>query len=256
MSKNIKQEKRKGCQYKFVQGSMKGKRCNKSCRGQYCKAHNRKRLQYQKKYYTKTKDKSFNEKLKQLEIKDISTISLEREQSKLRMYTNEYKFCAKTLIGINIFLGINQDKAINIVKECSLGKCTCIKVKTADDIPKKAAEMLMNEDQFKTYYKTGKDQLIKYAKANYKCTKCSECKGDLYCHFGEPEHLHWGTVKSTCKFCCYPLGRVFFFEFKDKSYNLALAKKKKLLKKMKEFHKKINHQKQIIELIEKRIKEK
>lgn len=42
-SRNLKLNK---CKYVYKQGQKSGKRCNKNCRGEYCKDHNKKRLDY------------------------------------------------------------------------------------------------------------------------------------------------------------------------------------------------------------------
>jgi len=39
------------CKHIFVHGSKAKKRCNKNCRGEYCKDHNKNRKEYNKKLY-------------------------------------------------------------------------------------------------------------------------------------------------------------------------------------------------------------
>lgn len=66
MSKSVK----KGCQYKFKQGTKKGKLCKKGCRGRYCKDHKPKKQQYLKQYYRQKQVEKKNYKLN-LQLKKI-----------------------------------------------------------------------------------------------------------------------------------------------------------------------------------------
>jgi hypothetical protein len=117
MSKTVK----KGtCQHKFVQGTKKGKLCKKSCRGKYCKDHNKKKSIYMKKYFQEKqmKDKNFElyQKIKQIkDEEDVNNLpSTEKLEEKLRFLKDKKIEIEKTIKGIRIALGYNEDNFLQL----------------------------------------------------------------------------------------------------------------------------------------------
>ena len=64
------------CKYVFIQGPKKGTVCKRNCRNDYCKEHNKKKKEYQKKYYDTNVKKSVDLVLyeKEAKIKSINNV--------------------------------------------------------------------------------------------------------------------------------------------------------------------------------------
>jgi hypothetical protein len=236
------------CQYKFKQGAKKGKKCGRTCRGRFCCDHKQKKIKYLKNYREKTKEKNFNTKLEKLKVKDSSNVSLEKEQHKLKLYTEELIDLLKNYIGIIKFLGYDDfyEKYLEIIKKHLCGKCKCISI---EKLIEENYDELVNDKEFIFYHKgkhePGTDEfnkrLYEYIDSTY---KCRDINREDNCHKYSMEYFE-------CKYC-HPRNRVFFHEFTgDKKY--ALFKYNKNKKKINILNKKIKQQKEIIKLINKNI---
>lgn len=220
------------CKYKFKQGSRKGKKCNRNCRGDFCCDHKLEKIEYLSKYYKISRDKVFHNKLKKLKTKSINNISLPKEKDRLIMYCNEKLQIFRELVGVNIFLEIDQKKNIEILKKKIYGKCTCFNITNLQDISTDLYEKLEKEEDYKAYCK---DNMLQYIQESYECDQCHNYEIDL------------------CKYCHPPFGKILFNEFIG-SNELAKLKKKRLEKQFENLQLKIEQQHKIIKLIDKKQK--
>jgi hypothetical protein len=103
------------CKHVFKQGDKKGKKCNAQCKGEYCKRHNTKQKEYQKKYYDENIKKPIefitNQKIKSIEsitdIRNITNNTIGRIEMK---YFNDYfkpiDELKNIIKGIRLYLGL------------------------------------------------------------------------------------------------------------------------------------------------------
>lgn len=218
------------CQYKFKQGIRKGKKCNRSCRGQFCCDHKPKKIKYLKNYREIAKDTKFKDKLSKLKVKDISKLNLTREQLKFKMYQDDLIVLYRELIGIREFLGMDQEKAKETMKKILYGKCNCICLVKEEQIPE---DFLIGIKEEYENSKTKKN-IVDYINKNYICSECKHVS------------FNW------CKYCSPPPGRILSVEFNGNK-QLALLKEKRLKKQMDKIKMKIQNQRQIINLVKERM---
>lgn len=117
MSKSTK--KSQGCTHKFVQGTKKGKKCNKPCRGKFCFSHKPKTKERKAKYYQEKREKEKDYELKELlkQIKNCENIEdlplLEQYEDQLRKLTGHYNELLRKYFGYRKKLGYDDLEEIN-----------------------------------------------------------------------------------------------------------------------------------------------
>ena len=79
-----------GCKHIFTQGTKKGEKCGKNCRGDYCCNHKSKKLEYLQNYYTDHKEEIKAKANKQSVKININAI-LEKECKKYRELDKEIR---------------------------------------------------------------------------------------------------------------------------------------------------------------------
>lgn len=226
--------KSKGCQYKFKQGTKKGKLCKKSCRGKFCCDHKPQKIAYLKDRYETTKETNLSNenKLNQAtsQLKSIESIddlppSFELK-SELKMLKTEYIHLNKKLIGINQFLEINQEKEIENLRDVQFGSCNCDKL-TIDSITSEHIEKYKQTEEYQYYF-------------------------DIY--EADSEKLKRDAFferKRSCNYCSN-LWRPMYFKYSGKNKNTSLMYKKKLLTKIKKINDKYNFDMKLFNAINKR----
>ena len=116
MSKSVGKRQ---CRYKFIRGPKKGKPCKKSCRGEFCKDHNPRKLAYQEKYYADKKIQKSSHKIDQL-IEQVKTCKDESELPNIDHWASHFQKVKAELLwlyrmrfGVRQALGCNDSKLIN-----------------------------------------------------------------------------------------------------------------------------------------------
>jgi len=95
---------KKGCQYKFKQGTKKGKVCGKGCRGKYCKDHKVAKRKYFKDLYQNKKSIKQKEKIELIKDNNGKIPSLIKEQLKNKHIIDKINKLKKVIYGIKVFL--------------------------------------------------------------------------------------------------------------------------------------------------------
>src|SRR5579863_3396495 len=192
---------KKGCSHVFVQGSKKGTKCGKGCRGKFCKNHKLSKAIYHSTWYQE-KQQAIKEKNNHEVINKINKMSLEQlpnivqVQAKLNKFATHKIYLCKKLIGINIFLDIDQTKEIKIMENIIFGKCKC---ETEITFTNDEINEARNNQEITCYLKNNKDEtIIKELKSEKFCIECQ------------------GYNTNNCKHCLRPIGKVIYFDYKGK----------------------------------------
>lgn len=108
MSKTAKSKGK--CKHLYVQGSKKGTRCKKSCRGEYCCDHKPKKSIYKAKYFKnqqqeKNEDKTIMKIIEISKMTDIDEPQLTKYQIKNKMEEDNARILIKKIIGYKLAMG-------------------------------------------------------------------------------------------------------------------------------------------------------
>lgn len=230
----------KGCSYVFKQGSKKDKRCNKSCRGNFCCDHKPKKIQYQIKYFQKKqqakKEANLTDEVKKIMEMSIDSLpELDFVCKRKDRLSDEKKRLWKKLIGINVYLDIDQTKQIAIMEREHFGKCIC-KYMTVKNITSEQIEEAKDEPEVKCYCKTDQD-IAEHLLNNFKCKDCDKYQ------------------INECRFCSRPIAKKVYFTYQGTSKEIAKKKAVKLRKKIDKIELKLKKWKAIKEVVENRLNE-
>lgn len=112
------------CKYVFQQGQKSGKKCNKNCRGEYCKDHNAHRLECnQKKVEAKSNERRGDTNAYLLQIREATSVKDLPDREKIRMKLEAYNdkarvfiykcFARKIVIGKAVITDYNGKHGLN-----------------------------------------------------------------------------------------------------------------------------------------------
>lgn len=232
-----------GCQYTYKQGEKNGEKCGKTCRGKFCFMHKPKSLkkhnERNKKNYKQKIEKKREEEMSELE-KKINEMPIDKlpdfnvEDKRRKNLYSELLYQQKKLIGINLFLDIDQKKEIEDMETRLFGKCKCVQL-TKDDITKKQIKKFWKDKEASYYCDNDEEAIDKILQLKY-CLKCDKYE------------------VSECKYCNRPIGKLVYFPY-DGSKEQAKKKLQSILKKKSRLIEKIQKKIMIIKIIEKRLKE-
>lgn len=212
-SKTIKKvtskTKKPTCQYIFVSGPKKGKKCGRTCRHEFCCDHNPKKKEYKDKWYKEKREQRVIPKIEMTinKIRDCDDIDklpcMNYYQNKIQMYRLTAIFHLKKMAGHKINMGENEDEIAEKIKEICYGKCCCqeeydpteeeieeyiegydnVTLPNGSNIQRKRN---MTKKQAKSYLKKTKRKCVECG--NYENEKCR------YCNHG----FHILIFKPTC----------------------------------------------------------
>src|SRR5690348_15534736 len=94
VSKTQKKTTLKVCNYVYLQSKKKDRKCNRNCRGSFCKFHNKSTFERKAKYYKKiklVKDNKSTEEIIQ-KIKNGKDIDIGKYRLKLGKLETNYKY--------------------------------------------------------------------------------------------------------------------------------------------------------------------
>lgn len=224
----------KTCVYLFKQGEKTGQKCGKNCRTKFCSLHKPTYIKKKAEWFQKKQESVNNKKIKEkieriLNIKDVDKLpDFITELKKLKNLKFDLIYQKKKAIGINIFLGINQEKQISNMELIMYGKCIC-----CDDfkVTKQDIEKSKVEDPGILAYLTKDSEIKRKIKTMKKCSSCD--KYDL----------------DDCKYCNHPL-RITFISYSGKKKEIAKKKLNKIESKIKLLKSKMIIKNKIINAIE------
>lgn len=230
----------KKCNHVFTRGPKEGQKCGKSCIEYYCNNHKPAKKTYQKSWY---RNKAENEKKKNQDerIQHINNVSIDKLpdlntlNKKIMKYREDRMYNIKKLIGVNIFLGINQDDVIHKIETSYFGECTCKKMKERDITDELVKIAKKRDEDIDNWCKDDKD--VKSAVlSSLRCLQCGLHSLDM------------------CRYCNRSFRKIYFV-YDGSNEKVAQLKVKKLKIKIERLENKIRSQILIRQAIMKRLSE-